>query len=79
MMNTLPIFFIPTKYEPVPLIALSKPFDSIISNPETDDNCLILVKKVLVCITQIPCGAKIYSSDYFAFRVIVILECACDP
>lgn len=59
MMKTLPIFFIPTKYEPVPLIALSKPFESLISNPEIDESCLMLVKKVLVWMTQIPWGAKI--------------------
>lgn len=79
MMNTLPIFFIPTKYDPVPLMALSNPLDSLISNPETADNCLILVRNVFVCMTQIPCGAKIYNSVSLALSVMVILECACVP
>jgi len=74
MINTLFIFFIPTKYDPPPLIVLSNPPISIISSPDIFDICLIFVRKVLVCTTQIPFTVKIYNSVYLEFKVIATLE-----
>lgn len=47
-MNTLVIFFIDTKYEPLPLITLSKPPISTVLSPATVGTFLMLVKKVFV-------------------------------
>lgn len=70
---TLLIFFIATKNFPLPWTTLSKPFESMLLNPEILFKNLILVKIVLVCICHIPLLLNTYSYVSIEFNAIATL------